>query len=291
MRTQSRYQTACPACHARAGRPCQNGEGQRLQGVHVQRLSALRAQTTAALRLLYAPLASRAGTTVAVLATAFLLAAPLFAQITDVRPAYGGGYTAYTSNGDGSASTTDFFPTYGGGYTAYTSTSQPYPDSAIDAASAEEDRRQEAEDRERREDERRRRADDTALDQMVSNQIREQDAERRELAAAERSIASAPSYPASNESAFREQNLWAPRPVDPFAGPPLRPRHGQLRANLAHPAAPGAGACSKAAVDAWFRADERMKARETAQCNASPLACEIHQMPPLTCGHRRPRRP
>ncbi len=267
MRTQSRYQTACPACHARAGRPCQNGEGQRLQGVHVQRLSALRAQTTAALRLLYAPLASRAGTTVAVLATAFLLAAPLFAQITDVRPAYGGGYTAYTS------------------------TSQPYPDSAIDAASAEEDRRQEAEDRERREDERRRRADDTALDQMVSNQIREQDAERRELAAAERSIASAPSYPASNESAFREQNLWAPRPVDPFAGPPLRPRHGQLRANLAHPAAPGAGACSKAAVDAWFRADERMKARETAQCNASPLACEIHQMPPLTCGHRRPRRP
>ena len=52
------YQTACPACRARIGRPCTGKQGERLQGVHLERSRALRIATLAALKALYAPVAT-----------------------------------------------------------------------------------------------------------------------------------------------------------------------------------------------------------------------------------------
>ena len=60
MKTRRDYQIACPACHARTGRPCTGKQGERLPGVHFQRTTALRTACLAAVKLLYAPLQTRA---------------------------------------------------------------------------------------------------------------------------------------------------------------------------------------------------------------------------------------
>lgn len=58
MKIRREYQTACPACHARTGRPCSNAQGEKMQSVHFQRSAALRAAAMAAFHALYAPLAT-----------------------------------------------------------------------------------------------------------------------------------------------------------------------------------------------------------------------------------------
>jgi cytochrome c553 len=62
MKIRRNYQTACPACHARTGQPCQGKQGERLPDVHFQRTAALRAASLAAFKALYAPLPTRAAT-------------------------------------------------------------------------------------------------------------------------------------------------------------------------------------------------------------------------------------
>ncbi len=200
-----------------------------------------------------------------------LLAAPLLAQTTetDLIPGYGGTYTASTYGSDGSLATSDILPGYGGTYTAYTTnlipahpaftpetyTPVPLPASAFDSPSQ-----------------------DNATGPSVAPFSADADyttvidAGRR----AAQEINAAYSMP---------ERLGYVQPMNyathPHGG---RPTRVTTRRAASRQISIVKLPCSKAAVDAWFKADAQLMA-------SNARSGEMRSMRPLTCGHLQPQRP
>lgn len=232
------------------------------------------------------------------------LTAPLLAQTTHIDPEGGGNYYSHTINPDGSTSSSFvdgglggnyYVRTYnsdgstsssfvesgpGGTYDIYPGSSfTPYPVKTFEENEAEEDANERRIARYNREVERKQQAEERELNESLAKSAREDTAETRELY---RIPASEPIHSMNynaTPSSYAPSVFASDRPPGDYMLPTVR---RSAHAKISHVKQ----ACPKAAVDAWFKADARLMAREARQCKASPLACDMRQMPPLICGHK-----
>lgn len=233
------------------------------------------------------------------LAAVFLLTPPLLAQTTQVNPGMNGSYYTYTTNADGSRSHSEIDPGMNGSYYIHTThrdgetsesevnpgmngsyyihTTVPYTPFIPDSETRESDRmdrEQESIARQDREAERERRDNERAADQSLSDIVREQGAERRELAAEQRAIASEPIH-----------DYYAPRvyPVVPPSAPgTARRRHAQQRVTDPRTIHLKVGMSASASKSQWdsiaYLEQERQKIQFTNPLLARQIADREHRL-------------